>query len=139
MTGMLVDMVGYRSYVQFFASCNIPVLFLLLTYGMISPNIAMIAMGVIFSITESNGMALISLVVPSELTGTAYGLYACSISFALLLEPVAVGSIREMTGSFAWSIWIFFGLTSLGSLVALAVVIYDKRHDNLISKSSGEA
>jgi MFS family permease len=135
-TGMAIDYIGYRSYIQFFASCNIPFLFILLTYGLLDPKLCMIWMGVIFSITESNGMALISLTVPSELTGTAFGLYACCISIALLLEPASVGYIREWTGSFALSIWIFTGLTLLGSIVALLVIVYDRWHENLISKSA---
>jgi MFS family permease len=137
-TGMIIDRIGYRSYVQFIASFNIPFLFVLLIYGWLDPKICMIWMGIIFSITESNGLALVSLVVPSELTGTAYGLYACCISFALLLEPAIVGLIRQMTGSFARSIWIFFSLTFLGSIVAVLVTIYDLRQDNLISKSATE-
>ncbi len=135
-TGMIIDYIGYRSYVQFFASCNIPFLFILLTYGWLNPKVCMIWMGVIFSITESNGMALISLTVPSELTGTAFGLYACCISIALLLEPASVGYIREWTGSFALSIWIFTGLTFLGTIIALSVIVYDRYHENVISKAS---
>jgi MFS family permease len=138
-TGIVIDWIGYRAQIQFFASCNIPILFFLLTYDLLNPNVCMIWMGIIFSITESNGMALVSLVVPMELTGTAYGIYACCISIALLVEPAAVGWIREQTGSFAWSIWIFFGLTFVGSVAAAVVALYDKYHDQVITKSAKES
>jgi MFS family permease len=133
-TGIIIDYIGYRLHVQFFASSNIPVLFILLTNGLLDPKICMVWMGVIFSITESNGMALISLTVPSNLTGTAFGLYACCISIALLLEPAAVGYIREVTGSFALSIWIFTGLTLLGAVIAFFLIVFDQCSDSSISK-----
>jgi MFS family permease len=133
-TGMVIDYIGYRSYVQFFASSNIPLIFILLTKGLLDPKVCMVWMGVIFSITESNGMALISLTVPSHLTGTAFGIYSCCISIALLLEPASLGYIRELTGSFALSIWIFTGLTLLGTITAFFVIVYDHYHGKIISK-----
>lgn len=138
-TGMAIDYIGYRSWVQFFASANIPIIFLLLIYEVLDPSICMIWMGLIFSVTESNGVVLVSLVVPTELTGTAFGIYACCISFALLLEPATVGWIRQSTGSFSLSIWIFFSLTLAGTLVALYVVAYDRARHGIVSGASKRA
>lgn len=135
-TGIVIDYIGYRSWIQFIASANIPLIFLFLIFELINPNICMIWMGLIFSITESNGLALVSLVVPSELTGTAFGIYACCISIALLMEPAAVGWIRQSTGSFSWSIWIFVTLTLAGTVVASYVIWYDRQHRNIVSRGA---
>lgn len=132
-TGMVIDYIGHRSWVQFFASLNIPIIFLLLIYDILDPSVCMVWMGFVFSITESNGLALISLVVPTELMGTAFGILGCCISLALLIEPAAVGWIRQSTGSFALSIWIFFSLTMFGAGVAFIVVLYDRARNNIIS------
>jgi MFS family permease len=132
-TGMIIDYVGYRSWIQCFASFNIPFIFLLLIFDLANPNLCMIWMGLIFSITESNGMAMISLVVPTELTGTAFGILGCCISIALLVEPAAVGWIRQTTGSFTLSIWIFFALTLAGSIVSLYFIIFDRLRNNIVS------
>jgi MFS family permease len=135
-TGIVIDYYGYRSYVQFVASCNIPLIFMLLHYGYLDPNLAMCWMGVIYSITESNSFALIALIVPQELTGTAFGILGCCISIALLVEPAAVGVIFQYTGSFKISIWIFFYLTLIGSIFAFIMILYDRLHGNIVSKSN---
>lgn len=135
-TGIVIDYYGYRSYVQFVASCNIPLIFILLHHGYLDPNIAMLWMGIIYSITESNGFALIALIVPQELTGTAFGILGCCISIALLIEPAAVGMIFQYTGSFKISIWIFFYLTLIGSVFAFIMILYDRMHGNIVSKSN---
>jgi hypothetical protein len=135
-TGMIVDHIGHRSYVQLVASSSIPLLFILLTFDWVDPKVCLGLMGIFFSVTKSNALALISMTVPSHLTATGFGLYSCFMSIALFIEPAAVGWIRERTGSFAWSIWIFISLTFAGTIVALYIVIYDNTHQNILSRKS---
>lgn len=131
--GMIIDRVGHRSLIQFIASANIPVIFLLLTYKVLPPSPCLLWMGLMYSITEANGLALISLIVPPESQGTAFGLCGCFISLALLVEPAAVGTLREWSGAFTSSIWVFTSMTVLGALLAGYVMVFDQAHDSLIS------
>jgi hypothetical protein len=83
--GLLVDRLGNRILIQFIAAANIPVIFVFLAYEVLAPSTCLIWMGLIYSITEANATAIISLIVPSKRQGSAFGLYGCAISFALLI------------------------------------------------------
>lgn len=136
LTGIVIDYVGYRSQVQLVASIQLPLIFLLLNYQVVTPKLSMIWMGFIYSITESNGLAMISRIVAPDLIGTAYGLLGCCISLALLIEPASVGYLFEFSNSFVSSIWIFILITTLGSIMSALVWMYDMRNDVIVSLSS---
>ena len=51
--------------------------------------------------------------------------YDCD-SLALLVEPLAVGTLREAYGSFTSSVWVFTALTTLGAALALWVMLHDQ-------------
>jgi hypothetical protein len=137
--GMVIDRVGHRSLFQLAAAANIPVIFLLLTYKVIEPTWCLFWMGLCYSVTEANSLALISLIVPPAKQGAAFGLLGCSISLALLVEPWAVGYLRQTTGTFTVSIWIFTAITGLGAVLALVVFLYDRAHGSVVSGSPKSA
>ena len=131
---MIIDKIGNRSLIQFIASSNVPLIFILMSNSTISPTWGLVWMGLVYSITESNGFALVSMIVPTEVQGSAFGLIGCSISFALLIEPAFVGLLREKSGGFDSSIWVFVVLTSLGAAASLLVYVYDLCNDNLTTR-----
>lgn len=133
--GVIIDRIGHRSLIQAIASFLLPFLFLLLaTKQSINPYYCFFLIGFVYSITESNGLALISIVVPSKSHGTAYGLLGCSISYALIIEPYVIGRLREITGSFSISIWIFVWISGVGAIFATFLHIYDLSHDRVTSR-----
>ena len=85
----------------------------------------MVCMGLAYSITEVNGEAMISLIVPAANQGTAFGLIGCTISLALLLEPWAIGYLHDQAGSFEGSVLVFVAISASGALFSLAVFLWD--------------
>ena len=133
-TGYIIDNVGHRAFIQLLSSLFIPIQFLLLHYRLIDPFLSFVSMGLCYSITEANGMAMISIIVPQDKQGTAFGLYGCFISIALLIEPAAVGWLRQTTGSFSSSLWLFIILSLMGVIFALLVFVYDRMTTRLLSR-----
>jgi MFS family permease len=115
---MLIDRIGHRPLIQLAASSAVPVLFLLMDHHVLSPAISLACLGLTYGITETNGFALVALLVPEHVQGAAFGLVGCAISFALILEPWAVGLLRDKFGSFDATMWMFTGVTVLGAVVA---------------------
>lgn len=127
-TGLVIDYVSpYRTMIQTIASFNIPIIFIILTYKLLSPKVCMLWMGFIFSITESNSFAILSITVSSDRLGTAFGLVGCAVSIALLFEPLIVGTLKELTGKFTITIWMFTLISLLGSLISVVIFYKDKR------------
>jgi MFS family permease len=117
-SAMLIDRIGHRPLIQLAASSAVPVLFLLMDHHVLSPAISLACLGLTYGITETNGFALVALLVPEHAQGAAFGLVGCAISFALILEPWAVGLLRDKFGSFDATMWMFTGVTVLGAVVA---------------------
>jgi MFS family permease len=132
-SGWIIDRVGHRIEIQFMSTLAILALFLILKYDTaINPYYLLFSLGILFSVTESNSLALISYIVPDYILGTAYGLSACGISVTLLLEPALVGYLRESTGSFESSIWLFNTQILFGALFCGMIWLYrDNSHSNM--------
>jgi MFS family permease len=120
-TGFIIDRIGHRTLVQLVAASVVPLLFLALDNHVLSPAAALAAMGFVYGVTETNGFALVALVVPEEVQGAAFGLVGCVISIALIVEPYAVGALRERYGTFQSSMALFICVTVLGAAVAALV------------------
>jgi len=123
LSGFLIDRIGYRVVIQLVANLLILFLFVALKYmSSINPYYALFAVGLCFSVTEANSLAMVSYVVPSEKLGEAYGITACGVSIALLFEPALVGYLRDVTGSFEASIWLFLFLILAGASFCVALI-----------------
>ena len=123
LSGMVIDRIGHRVWVQLVASINILIMFLILKYvPWVNPLLCLFYMGLLFSITESNILAIISYTVPPDRLGTAYGLFAWCSSIMLVIEPLVVGYMKQTTNSFALSIWLYIDLVIL-SVIFMAIVL----------------
>ncbi len=127
-TGFIIDRMGHRTLVQLVAASVVPLLFLALDNHVLSPAAALAAMGFVYGVTETNGFALVALVVPEEVQGSAFGLVGCVISIALIVEPYAVGALRERYGTFQSSMALFICVTVLGAAVAALVHARSSSH-----------
>lgn len=130
--GVAIDRVGYRSVWQLCAAVTIPVLLALGELTDLSPHVIMGGLGVAYAVTETNGLAMVAVVVPSASLGTAYGLLGCGISLALLFEPYGVGLIKQSTGSYNGSTLMFVVVSAAGALLAVVVYLYDKRRGRIM-------
>ena len=135
LAGFIIERTGHRILIQLIATCNILLLFLILIY---IPNINQYLcfgyLGILFSITESNYLAVIACIVPEDLVGTAYGLFGCIISFAFLIAPATVGYLRETTGSFTQRIWKFVISIIISAILCCLLLIYSQKLQNKFSK-----
>ena len=128
LTGMAIDRIGHRVLVQLFAVANILLLLIALKcYPSIDPYSCLFYMGFMFSVTESNSLAIVSYVIPREKLGTAYGIGACFISVALLVEPTVVGYLRAQSGSFASSLSMFIALVAVGCAFCVLMYMVQRR------------
>jgi MFS family permease len=137
--GVAIDRVGYRSLWQVCAAATIPVLLALGEVTDLSPYVIMGGLGVAYAVTETNGLAMVAVVVPSASLGTAYGLLGCGISIALLFEPYGVGLIKQSTGSYNGSTIMFVVVSAAGALLALGVYLYDKRRGRIMCHAAPTA
>jgi MFS family permease len=118
-SAMLIDKVGrHRPLIQFIAASCVPFLFLTLDLGILSPSCSLASLGLLYGVTETNGFALVAVIVPEEVQGAAFGLVGCAISVALIVEPWAVGMLRDQYGAFGTTITMFLTVTLLGAGVA---------------------
>ena len=138
-TALLIDRVGHRPLVQLVASSSVPFLFFLLDRQALSPAAALGCLGFVYGVTETNGFALVAVLVPEEVQGAAFGLVGCAISFALILEPWAVGVMREASGNFDMAMSMFFSVTALGAAVAGIIVYHTQTATNKQEVLSAQA
>jgi MFS family permease len=134
--GFVIDRVGYRCIIQTIAAACIPTLFIVLHHTHVSPYVIMCGLGIAFAITESNGLAMIAEVSPSDLLGTAYGLLGCCTSFFLLFEPYLVGYLHLHTAHYYWSTVLFIVISSVGWFLTFAIYVYDVNHENRMTEST---
>ena len=131
-SGMIIDRLGNRVLVQLLASINILIMFLILKYiPWVNPLLCLFYMGLLFSITESNILAIISYTVPQDRLGTAYGLFSWCCSIMLVIEPMVVGYLKQTTNSFELSIWLYISLVIL-SIIFIYIVLVIKKSQKLV-------
>ena len=134
--GYFIDRVGYRSVWQVVASCAIPITLALMLWGMLSPMVVMLSLGLAYAVTESNGLAMLAVVVPSSSLGTAYGLVGVIVSIALLFEPYLVGLLKVQTGSYTAGNLMFVVVSAVGAGMAMLVYSFDAAHAQIMCKSA---
>lgn len=134
--GYFIDRVGYRSVWQVVASCAIPITLGLMLWGSLAPAAVMLSLGLAYAVTESNGLAMLAVVVPSSSLGTAYGLVGVVVSIALLFEPFLVGLLKVQTGSYTAGNLMFVAVSAVGAAMSWLVYSYDATHAQIMCKSA---
>eukprot|EP00850_Spirogloea_muscicola_P022497 SM000298S10951 [mRNA] locus=s298:37789:41726:- [translate_table: standard] len=158
--GSLVDKYGYRARLLFagaFALCSVH---LMLALTMITPYVPLITLGLAYSIFASAVWPSVALVAPAGTLGTAYGLTTAVQNAGLFSVPIAVGKIRDNTGSYmAWPLqlfqhlklfveggWLyvfrialavelfFAGVDVVGMAIGVLINVVDARGDNILNK-----
>ena len=134
--GWIVDRVGFRCIVQCVAAGVVPVVFLLIHFSPLSPYLLMTMLGLVFAVTESNGLAMIADATPPGLLGTAYGMVGCGTSLALVIEPLIVGAIHAHTGRYRDSTILFIVVGFAAWVASFAVYVWDVNHDSIMSQAA---
>lgn len=91
----------------------------------INPYISMACMGASYSILASSLWPLISLVIPENQLGTAYGVCSALQNSGLAIFTTVVGIIVDADPSYLWSELFFIGCLSVALLAALVLLVWD--------------
>eukprot|EP00850_Spirogloea_muscicola_P009118 SM000050S17043 [mRNA] locus=s50:761397:765322:+ [translate_table: standard] len=151
--GSLVDKYGYRARLLFagaFALCSVH---LMLALTLITPYVPLITLGLAYSVFASAVWPSVALVAPVGTLGTAYGLTTAVQNAGLFSVPIAVGKIRDNTGSYkAYTLqlfqhlyfvnlnWLaavelfFAGVDVIGMAIGVLINVVDARADNILNK-----
>jgi len=124
--GWLLDYFGYRAH------CWTVTLFLM-TVGYVVPANQLfdpawiwILQAAGFSIVNSSVNAAVSLVVPVQILGTAYGLVGLFFNLGLLLYQMFVTVLRSRGGSWGLFFWMLFLLNIICCMCSMIILATDK-------------
>jgi len=123
--GRLVDRVGRRATLMIAGSLLMIPCHLAMGLTMISPVYPMILLGFSFVLVPAALWPSVPLIVRQERVGTAFGLMTAIQNIGLALFPWLNGKLRDITGDYVASQFMF---ASLG-LVGLAFAVLLKRAD----------
>ncbi len=81
--GFFVDITGFNTLWVILAILTTIVSHILLSFTFLNPYVAMIVMGISYSILAAALWPMVSLIVPKQQLGTAYGLYVTEMKTLL--------------------------------------------------------
>lgn len=117
--GAVVDRIGKRATMMMVGSLAMIPCHVSMAYTDVPPVIPMIVLGLSFSLVPAALWPAIPLMVEERKIGTAYGLIAMIQNVGLFAFPLAVGAIRDGTGSYGPAMIMFAGLGVLGFIFAV--------------------
>ncbi len=123
--GQLVDKIGRRATLMIFGSLLMIPSYLMMAFSSVPPRWPMMMLGAAFVLVPAAMWPSVPLIVPKELTGSAFGLITMIQNIGLALFPWLNGMLRDTTKTYAASMLMF---ASLG-LVGLAFSILLRRAD----------
>ncbi|CAK8998362.1 Major facilitator superfamily domain-containing protein 1 [Durusdinium trenchii] len=124
--GFLVDRYGQRASLALVAAVCLVVVHSLLAATSMGPVFPLVLQGLGYSIFCAALWPSISLVVPKGEVGSALGLVTAMQNLALAVIPLAVGGIRNHSGSYHAVEVFFLCLASVGVVVGISLNVYDK-------------
>jgi len=136
--GYLVDRFGHRAR-------YIPVSALLLMWAhtqlgftQLNPVLAMLVLGLAYSLFASALWPCIPFLVEDHQLGTAYGLVTIALNISLTVFPMAVAAILHLTdGSYQWVEGLFITLAGIGFILSIVLNILDKRQGGQLQMIDG--
>lgn len=116
--GLLSDYIGKRSLLMMIGSVILIPVYLLMTYTKISLFIPMALMGLAFSLVPAVMWPTVTLIVPANKLGTAYGLMTMIQNIGLFGFNYLIGFVNDATGGYNAGMWIFSTLGFFGLVFA---------------------
>ncbi|KAJ3002399.1 hypothetical protein HKX48_002349, partial [Thoreauomyces humboldtii] len=120
--GLYVDHYGHRSTLLPIAGVLVFITHALLAYTTLTPVVAMVILGIAYSIFASALWACVGYLVGPHQIATAYGLLSVSLNTSLALLPLAVAKVRVLYPTSFVPVEIFFMALSLVS-IALSTIL----------------
>lgn len=133
--GAIVDRVGKRATMMIIGSLAMIPCHISMAYTDINPWIPMIILGFSFSLVPAALWPALPLIVKQSQLGTSYGVIAMVQNIGLFLFPLAVGVIRDTTGSYNGAMIMFAGLGILGLIFAIWLKIIETKGGHYLEKA----
>jgi nitrate/nitrite transporter NarK len=119
--GILIDMTG-RNVIWVFAATVVPLAsHAMLAFSFINPWVAMVLMGVGYSVLACALWPMVSLVIPEHQLGTAYGIMQSVQNLGLAVTPMIAGWLVDYKGYIVLEV---FFLASMCVTVIFIVLLY---------------
>jgi nitrate/nitrite transporter NarK len=133
--GAIIDRIGKRATMLIIGSLAMIPCHVALAYTDINPWIPMIVLGLSFALVPAALWPALPLIAKENQLGTAYGVIAMIQNIGLFVFPLAVGKIRDTTGSYKLAMVMFAGLGVLGLLFAIWLKIIESKKGHYLEKA----
>jgi len=132
--GRLVDRVGKRAQFMIAGALLLIPCHLAMGLTKIYPVYPMVLLGFAFVLVPAALWPSVPLIVRSERVGTAFGLMTAIQNIGLGLFPLLNGLLRDKTGSYVASQFMFAGLGLVGLTFALLLGRADRREGGVLGR-----
>ncbi len=132
--GSLVDRIGRRATLMIFGSLLMIPSYLLMAFSTVPPRWPMMLLGASFVLVPAAMWPSVPLIVPKELTGSAFGLITMIQNIGLALFPWLNGKLRDLTHTYTSSMLMFAGLGLVGLVFAVLLKRADAREGGILER-----
>lgn len=132
--GFFIDLVGYNTLWVNGAILGTIGSHFLMAFTFINPFIPMCLMGICYSLLAASLWPMVSLIVPKQQLGTAYGLMQSVQNLGLALISLLTGYIVDEAGYFVLEIF-FLGSLCLALLTAVILFFLDQYRGGILGIS----
>ncbi len=132
--GQLVDKIGHRATLMVFGALLMIPSYLLMAFTHIPPRWPMIMLGAAFVLVPAAMWPSVPLIVPKELTGSAFGLITMIQNIGLALFPFFNGKLRDITHTYTASMLMFACLGVAGLVFAWLLKRADTREGGALER-----
>ncbi|KAF9386528.1 hypothetical protein CPB97_003602 [Podila verticillata] len=136
--GYLVDRFGHRARYIPLSAVLLIWAHTQLGFTQLNPILAMLLLGLAYSLFASALWPCIPFLVEDHQLGTAYGLVTIALNISLTVFPMAVAAILHLTdGSYQWVEGLFISLAGIGFILSIVLNILDKRQGGQLQMVDG--
>lgn len=132
--GFLIDLTGFNTIWVIGAVLGTIAAHFLLAFTFLNPFVSMILMGISYSLLAASLWPMVSLIVPKQQLGTAYGLMQSVQNLGLALISLLTGYIVDEAGYFVLEIF-FLGSLCLALLGSVLLFFIDQYNGGVLGVS----
>lgn len=126
LTGFIVDRIGHRTKFIMSGVSLMLVTYCAITWSSMVPTLWYIMLGLGVSLCQPIVFASVSLVVKDTITGTAFALMSLALNVGQVLMPVIVGKMRDKSGSYQTSNYVFVALAVVALMFAALLCLVER-------------
>lgn len=133
--GHMVDRIGRRAQIIVFSSSLLVIVHLTMALSTLSPIAPLIGQGIAYSLFSAVIWPSVSLTVPKQNTGTAFGVVTSMQNMGMALFPLAIAAIFNSNGRrYLPNVEFFFAAcAAVGLVVGLVMNCLDSRYGNKLN------